>query len=524
MPSVMSHNFSEAPQASVPRSVFDRTHSYKTTFDGGKLIPFLLDEALPGDTFNLSASIFARMNTPITPVMDNAYLDVFYFAVPMRLVWSNFHKFMGAQDDPGDSIAYTIPQVAAPVTTGWVTHSLHDYFGVPIGDISQKTINTLPFRCYNLIFNEWFRDQNIDDSVVVDKDDGPDTSTDYVLLDRRKKHDYFTSCLPWPQKGTAVSISLGSDAPVTGIGMYNQTFDGSASQAVYETDGSGTVTYVSNKATNASSAPRIEEDPNNSGYPNIRADLSSAVGSTINELRESFATQRFLEKDARGGTRYTEIIKSHFGVTSPDARLQRPEYLGGSSAPVVVTPVPNTEGATNAQGHLTGYGTVGIQNAGFVKSFTEHCYIIGLLSVRADLTYQQGLDRLWSRSTRYDFYWPEYAHLGEQSVLTQEIYCDGSATDDDVFGYQERWAEYRYKPSKVTGLLRSTAASNIDEWHYAQEFGSAPILNTTFIKDTPPFDRNIATPAEPHFTMDSFIRCKTARPMPLYSVPGLDRL
>lgn len=528
MPSNMTHRFSEVPQAVIPRSVFDRSYKYMTTFEGGDLIPFMAEDVIPGDTFNVDATMFARLNTPLYPTMDNLYMSVFFFFVPNRLLWTNFKKQMGEQVDPGDSIAYTTPVQDAPATTGWTTGSLHDYFGIPIGDINEKEINTLPFRAYNFIWNEWFRDQDIDDSVVVDVDDGPDDESDYVLLKSRKKHDYFTSCRPWQQKGTAVSLPLGDNAPITGLGGFNQTY-ATSNQDIYETDKSATVVYPEWKETSSGASTNqlfVLEDADNQGYPDIRADLSSATGSTLAELRENVATQQFLERDARGGTRYAELVKSHFNVTMPDV-LYRPEYLGGSTGPFIITPVPNTsEDASNKMGHLAGYGTCVLQNAGFVKSFVEHGWVIGLMCVRAQVSYQQGLHRKWSRSTRYDYYWPEFANIAEQSVLTQELYCDGSATDDDVFGYQERYGEYKYANSLITGLLRSTASSDVDEWHYAEEFGSAPTLNTTFIGDKTEtvVDRASAVSSEPNFTLDSFIRCQAARPMPLYSVPGLFRL
>jgi len=434
----MTHQFSRVPHAQIQRSSFDRSHGYKTTFDAGYLVPIFLDEALPGDTFNLRMNVFARLATPLKPIMDNMYMDTFFFAVPFRLVWSNWEKFNGAQDNPDDTTDFVTPTVT-PVAP--VVGELWDYFGLPINEASE--VSAFYSRAYNLIWNEWFRDQNLQDSVVVDLDDGPDDPDDYVLLRRGKRHDYFTSALPWPQKGDAVSIPLLGMAPVTGIGKGDQVYT-ALNQTVYETGGTGSVTYNPRQLISDATAQVqffVEEDPNNAGCPGIYADLSAGTAVTINALRESFAMQRMLERDARGGTRYIEIIKAHFGVTSPDARLQRPEYLGGGSSPINVTPVAQTSvAAATPQGNLAAIGVTSFQGHGFTKSFTDHCVIIGLVIVPPDLPYQQRVDRMFLRSSRYDYFWPALANIGEQNIISKEIYVDGSADDNDVFGYQERYA------------------------------------------------------------------------------------
>jgi len=524
------HGFARTARADIQRSSFNRSFGHKTTFDGGLLIPIFADEALPGDTFNVRMHTFARLATPLHPVLDNMHLDSFFFAVPIRLLWDNWQKFNGEQVDPGDSTDFLVPQLS----TGVVTNDISDYLGIPI-EATNLDHSALWHRAYNLIFNEWFRDENLVDSLVVQKDDGPDVATNYTLQRRGKRHDYFTSCLPWPQKGDSVELPLGDTAPLT-LDASTRFIEANGNPTFgVPADETGLKFVASSGNAEWDIAPSSSDSPVPWKDPSLKlsvggitgtVDLSSATAATINQLRQAFQIQRLYERDARGGSRYTEIVRSHFGVVSPDQRLQRPEYLGGGSQNISVTPVPQTSSTdgTSPQGNLAAYGVSTGSNHAFQKSFTEHCIILGIICVRADLNYQQGLPRMFSRRTRWDFYWPSLAHLGEQAVLNKEIYAVGDATpgqDDLVFGYQERFAEYRYKPSQITRQFRSTDATSLDTWHLAQEFTALPALNEAFIEENPPIDRIIAVTSEPHFLFDAFFDFKCARPMPTFSTPGM---
>lgn len=516
--------FARVANPKIQRSVFDRSHGYKTTFNAGDLIPIYVDEALPGDTINLNATVFGRFNTLIKPIMDNVKLDVHFFSVPQRLVWSNWQRFMGEQDNPSDSVDYLMPTITS-TSAAYSEGSIYDYFGLPT-KITGIEHRADILRCYNLIWNQWYRDENLQNSVTVNLDDGPDAVGDYAVLKRGKRKDYFTSCLPWAQKADPVLIPLGTTAPVLGIGFGTAPVWNVTSGTYHFSDGTNFTaanTDGNRLTTNASSTYVLKQDANNLTYPDVYADLSTATAVTINALREAAQIQVMYETDARGGTRYIELLKAHFGVTSPDARLQRPEFLGGFTTSLNVSPIAqnsNSDTGITPQGNLSALGTFGSSEKGFTKSFVEHEIIIGLISARADLNYQQGLNRMWSRSTRFDFYWPSFAHLGEQAVLNQEIYAQGTAADDDVFGYQERYAEYRYKPSQVTGLFRSNATTSLDVWHLSQEFSSLPALNATFIVENPPIDRVVAVTTEPDFNLDCFFQIRHARPMPTYSTPS----
>ena len=540
MKSVMKHLFSQIPRAQISRSVFDRSHGWKSTFDSGYLVPFLVDEVLPGDSYKVKFNFLARLSTPIVPTMDNLFLDTFYFFVPYRLLWKHWEQFNGQKDYPGASTDYLVPQTSAPAE-GFPVNSLEDYFGIPTGIINIK-VNELAARAYALIWNEWFRDENLQNPINLSSYAEISTASglddvglgdsgftgSHKLLRRGKRHDYFTSALPWPQKGPGVELPLNGNAPVYGNGnplAINFTSG--------DLDGINTGSYLGENNANVRTVSTSTYEYRginvaSDGNTNLFADLSRVTAATINSLRQAFQLQKLYERDARGGTRYTEILRSHFGVVSPDSRLQRPEYLGGSESPVIINPVvqnsaTGSTGAETPQGNLAAYGLASSTSAkhGFTKSFVEHGIIIGLLNVRADLTYQQGIPRMFSRRTRFDFYWPVLAHLGEQAILNKEIYAQGNSADDDVFGYQERYAEYRYYPSMITGKLRSTDPNSLDVWHLSQKFDNLPKLSAQFIQDAPPVSRILAVQNEPQFIIDSYIEMKCARPMPVYGVPGL---
>lgn len=564
---VRGHRFSDAPAMYMRRTKFDRSHVYKTTFNSGKLIPVFVDEVLPGDTTRMSINYFARLATPIKPIMDNIYLDWFFFFVPNRLVWDHWQNFCFEQEDPDDSTDYVIPTVTATANSenGYVG-SLWDYFGLPVNTSGNLSgINALPFRAVYLIWNEWFRDENLQKSVKIQKGDTNEVLDSSRASDqpswvftsdtnivpglacppRGKRHDYFTSALPWTQKGPGVSIGLAGTAtlvdPSPVSGYFVQQSNNSLGAAQLEKDGgvhdvftgNGSLTYqnggystsIAGHSINGSGTVTVTAQPGSSWLSkSAYADLDSSSIFTINSLRTAFQMQKFYERLARGGSRYTEVLRSFFGVVSPDARLQRPEFLGSFTKMVNVNPIAQTSATddTSPQGNLSAYGVTASRFHGFTKSFVEHGYIIGFVCARADLTYQQGINKMWLRSTVYDFYWPTFAHLGEQAIELREIYAQGTASDTTVFGYQERYAEYRYKPSQITGKFRSSVTGgSLDVWHLSQFFSNAPTLNEEFITENPPIKRIIAVQDEPEFLLDVGFRYTTVRPMPMFGTPGL---
>ncbi len=543
--------FSINPDITIDRSKFNRDSSVKTSFNVGDLIPFYIDEVLPGDTFQLKTSFIARLQPLVTAPMDNLYLDTYYFFVPNRLVWEHWRELMGENTESAwiPQTEYQVPQIIAP-TGGWNIGTIADYFGIPTG-VENIYVSALPFRAYSLIVNEWFRDQNLKDPLETPKSDATVTgvNTGNYITDcakgglpfkAAKLHDYFTSCLPSPQRGPDVLLPLGNDAPVvTGTNNDFSHFPNVPPTNLayplfwYNSDIGGNIfkenTDIGINATGSTVAgvnmgdfsdqPRITP-------ANLHADLSQATGSSINQLRLAFQLQKMYEKDARGGTRYQEMIKSHFGVSSPDARLQRPEYLGGERVPININPVIQTSGTTTTspQGTVAGMSVTSDSHGDFIQSFTEHGLIIGLCVARYEHSYQQGLNRLWSKKSRTDFYLPVLANIGEQPVRNIEIYAQGTAADKQVFGYQEAWSDYRFKPSIVTSQMRSNHDKSLDSWHFADNYASQPYLSSDWIdEDKAPVDRALAVQSSVsnQIFADFYIQNETTRPMPVYSIPGL---
>ncbi|QIR82353.1 major capsid protein [Chicken microvirus mg7_14] len=519
------NRFASIPSINIKRSVLPRSFEYKTTFDAGYLIPFYCKEVLPADTVKLSLSSLLRLTTPKVPFMDGLYVSFQFFFVPNRLVWDHWVNMMGERKNPEDSIDFLTPTIDI---TNAQNGTLTDYFGLPTNVTGTYKVSALPFRAYNLIFNEWYRDQNLQDSLPVPTGDGPDKMSDYKLMRRAKYHDYFTSALPAPQKGPASSISLTGEAPVMSNGPLK--FDvGSRSSTyvpgqVFSDQKSGTVSSGSLHVATSSGPASDSIYPVSLGSDtSLYADLTNVGDFTINDLRQAWQIQKLLETDMRSGTRYTEVLRAHFSVLSPDARLQRPEYLGGFTRPIAVSPVVQTSSTdtTSPQGNLAALSATFASGRGFTKSFVEHGWIIGLMSVRSDISYQQGVHRQWTRQGRYDYYWPVFAHLGEQPVLNKEIFVQGTAEDDEPFGYQERYAEYRYDQNMITGKLRSTDPQSLDMWHLSQEFENLPTLSEQFIQENPPLKRVLAVTSEPQFIGVISVNSQWTRAMPVYGVPGL---
>ncbi len=554
---VESHFALNPTRIDLSRSTFDRSASVKTSFNAGDIVPFFLEEVLPGDTFNIKSSKVVRMQTLLTPMMDNVYLDTYYFFVPNRLVWKHWKEFNGENTESAwiPETTYEVPQITSPADTGWSVGTIADYFGIPTG-VPNLSVSALPFRAYALIMNEWFRDQNLSDPLVVPDDDatvaGVNTGTfvsdvakggkPYIAA---KYHDYFTSCLPSPQKGPDVMI------PVADSGNYpvlatNQLHDPSllnVGMAVYgdyrsSTNWQGLKARVLQTGSGTGNGLAVGDEFSNqtiyaSGSTSAPANLwaindGAAKAATINQLRLAFQIQKLYERDARGGSRYIEILKSHFGVTSPDARLQRPEYLGGNRVPINVNQVIQQSGtgtgSNTPQGTVVGMSQTTDSHSDFIKSFTEHGFIIGVMVARYDHTYQQGLDRMWSRKDRFDYYWPVFANIGEQAVKNKEIYAQGNAEDDEVFGYQEAWADYRYKPNRVTGEMRSAYTQSLDVWHLADDYAQRPSLSDSWIReDKTNIDRVLAVTSSVsnQFFADIYVENRATRPMPMYSIPGL---
>ena len=513
-------HFSQVPSAEIERSTFDRSHGWKGTIETcGQLVPVYWDEILPGDTFNMSCSIFMRLATPLHPFMDNLKGQIHFFFVPNRLLWEHWINFMGEQrgqaDDPAD---YSIPTATFDLSNPGAFGTVGDYLGLPIGQTGVLSVSDLPFRCYDLIWYEWYRDQNIHLEDPPPIGDGATDRTLENVRHRMKRKDYFTSALPWPQKGDPVTIPLGTEAPVQASGTAIPTFviDGTGNERLGWSPGgdASSVDFQTYTGPSGSFIPMGWDDPA------LEADLSTATAVTINDLRTAFQIQRLLERDARGGTRYIEIVLSHFGVQSDDARMQRPEYLGMGHGNININPVAATVAQPDTpQGTLAAVGT-GLIKGGFTHSFTEHGLVMGLLSVQADQTYQHGVERYWHRLSRNSFYWPAFAHLGEQPIWNGELWY-GSGDEAGTWGYQERHGDYRYKQGRICTEFRSNHPQSLDVWHLAQDFDQLPELNKEFIGELPPIDRVIAVPAEPDFLVDAWFNLKCTRPMPVYAVPGM---